>query len=83
MTSEPFPWQDQPDPAELTQEQIDAHTVFALTDAGRRLWVWLVDRTVKTALPPTATDQQLRHAEGQRDLVLRLERMIKRVEGAP
>ena len=78
--SDPFPWPSPPQPAELPQEAIDAHTLFTCTEAGRRLWAWLCDQTVKTALPATATDQQLRHLEGQRALVLRLERMIRRVE---
>lgn len=50
---------------------------FASVD-GDRVLSHLRDMTVGAALPPVATNRQLRHVEGQRCLVKYIGRMIER-----
>lgn len=50
---------------------------FASVD-GDRVLSHLRDMTVGSAMPPTATDAELRHVEGQRCLVKYIGRMIER-----
>jgi hypothetical protein len=45
--------------------------------SGRRVLEHLRTITTATALPPSASDAALRHLEGQRALVLYLERLIE------
>lgn len=54
------------------------------TPAGRRLRAHLERRFLAQVLPPTASDAELRHREGQRSVVLYLNHLVAAARrGAP
>lgn len=60
-------------------KQVDETLLAAFADgAGARALQWLTNRTLNAALPPEATDAQLRHREGQRALIAEIHERIAR-----
>jgi len=68
-----------PDPAELA---LIAARCFQGGD-GRRLLAYLRTITLERALGPDSTDTQLRHLEGQRQLISHLHVLIERGRNGP
>lgn len=68
----------------VTLEQKDMERVFTRlfsTDDGGRALSYLQTMTFQRSFGPNASDEQLRHAEGQRSLVATILRMIDRGRG--
>lgn len=51
------------------------------TAAGRMVLGWLRLQTIERTMAPDVSEAQLRHIEGQRDLVRKLENMVRRMHG--
>lgn len=66
-------------PPAPSQAAADAHAV-ASTPSGQRLLAHLRARTTDRGLAPTATEAELRHLEGQRDLFRYIQRLITQAE---
>lgn len=80
-TDDGWPWIDAAG-EERAADQLarDVHVALTATSAGERLRAWLRSVTIDQPVPPTQPSAAVWHREGQRALVLALERMINRVE---